>query len=279
MIDLHTHSRASDGSMTPEELVLHAGKSGITVLALTDHDSVSGIEEARTAAKSEGIIFVPGIELDISWHPGECHLLGYGVGRTPSDLGPILLDINAKRRERNLQIVESMRAGGIDIDLERVEAIADGGTVGRPHLARFLAESGVVKNVQQAFDKYLATGRPYYVDRESISLEEGIAIITESGGIPVLAHPLSLYVSWGRITEILASFRDKGVRGLEAWHPGTKKRSCERLEALARDLGMFVTGGSDFHGAARPDRKLGKTVDGRDIDDRFYFDELLPALS
>ncbi len=279
MIDLHTHTTASDGSLTPAELVRYAVGKGVTVLAVTDHDSVSGLTEAARAADETGIVFVPGIELDISWTPGDCHLLGYGVGRKKSGIQTLLDTVNQNRRKRNELIMEALRGKGFDIDLERVEALAGGGTVGRPHIARYLTSTGVVKSTQQAFDKYLASGRPCYVPRESISLEEGIAAITGSGGIPVLAHPLSLYVSWSRLAEILASFRDKGVRGLEAWHPGTKKRSCERLEELARTLGMFVTAGSDFHGEVRTDRKIGKTTDGRDIPDRYYFDELFPALS
>ena len=279
MIDLHTHTRASDGSFTPAELVRYAAEKGVSVLAITDHDSVSGLDEARAAAADIGITLVPGIELDISWHPGDCHLLGYGVGRRESSLETLLERINENRHKRNLLILEALREKGFDIDIGRVEAVADGGTVGRPHIARFLTMTGAVKNVQQAFDKFLASGRPCYVPRESISLEEGIDAIVSSGGVPVLAHPLSLYVSWKRLAEILSSFRDKGVRGLEAWHPGAKKGSCERLERLARELGMFVTAGSDFHGAVRKDRKLGKTVDGRDIPDRYYHEELFPALS
>lgn len=279
MIDLHAHTRASDGSFTPAELVQYAAGKGVTVLAVTDHDTIAGLPEASAAAAEAGLVFVPGIELDISWTPGDCHLLGYGVVRKDSAIDRLLETINQNRRKRNLLIVDALRDRGFDIDIDRVEAAAGGGTVGRPHIARYLTSTGAVKSVQQAFDKYLATGRPCYVPRESISLEEGIAAITASGGVPVLAHPLSLYVSWTRLAEILASFRDKGVRGLEAWHPGAKKRSCERLEELARTLGMFVTAGSDFHGETRKDRKLGKTVDGRDIPDRYYFDELLPALS
>ncbi len=279
MIDLHTHTRASDGSFTPAELVRYAAGKGVSVLAVTDHDTIDGIGEAAAAAEQAGIRFIPGIELDISWTPGDCHLLGYGMGRRESSIQVLLDKTNQNRHKRNLLIIDALREKGFDIDLERVEAVADGGTVGRPHIARFLTMSGAVKSVQQAFDKYLASGRPCYVSRESISLEEGIDAITSSGGIPVLAHPLSLYVSWGRLAEILASFRDKGVRGLEAWHPGAKKRSCERLEELARELGMLVTAGSDFHGEVRKDRKLGKTVDGRDIPDRYYYEELLPALS
>ena len=278
MIDLHTHSRASDGSYTPAELVELAVSRGISVLALTDHDSVSGNAEAARAALDAGIRFLPGIELDIEWKPGECHLLGLGLKENHQDLTELLVHLNDDRRNRNREIAERMKASGIDIDLERVEAIADGGTVGRPHFAQFLVETKVVKNRQQAFDRYLAKDRPFFIDRKSISLDEGVAAIRASGGIPILAHPLSLYVSWGHMNEVMTKFRDRGVVGLEAWHPAARIVECERLEALARSLGMCVTAGSDFHGAARPDRKIGRTAGRRDIDDRFFFGELAPLL-
>ncbi len=284
MIDLHSHSRASDGSFTPQDLVAHAAQAGISVLALTDHDSVAGNAEAARAALSAGLGFIPGVELDIEWKPGECHLLGYGIGsqaagegerrtygdlRAPENLAALLVRLNEDRKNRNLEIVSKMRSGGIDIDLERVEAIASGGTVGRPHFAQFLVETKVVKNRQQAFDRYLAKDRPYFIDRKSIPLDEGIAAIRAAGGIPVLAHPLSLYVSWGHLSGILANFRDRGIAGIEAWHPAARIVDCERLEKLAGDLGVFVTAGSDFHGAARPDRKIGKTAGRRAIEDRY----------
>lgn len=284
MIDLHSHSRASDGSFTPQDLVAHAAQAGISVLALTDHDSVAGNAEAARAAHGAGLGFIPGVELDIEWKPGECHLLGYGIGsaaagegqrrtygdlRAPESLAALLVRLNEDRKNRNLEIAAKMRSGGIDIDLERVEAIAGGGTVGRPHFAQFLVETKVVKNRQQAFDRYLAKDRPYFIDRKSIPLDEGIAAIRAAGGIPVLAHPLSLYVSWGHLSEILANFRDRGIAGIEAWHPAARIVDCERLEKLAFELGVFVTAGSDFHGAARPDRKIGKTAGRRAIEDRY----------
>lgn len=284
MIDLHSHSRASDGSFTPQDLVAHAVQAGISVLALTDHDSVAGNAEAAHAAYSAGLGFIPGVELDIEWKPGECHLLGYGIGsqaagegerrtygdlRASESLAALLVRLNEDRKNRNLEIAAKMRSGGIDIDLERVEAIAGGGTVGRPHFAQFLVETKVVKNRQQAFDRYLAKDRPYFIDRKSIPLDEGIAAIRAAGGIPVLAHPLSLYVSWGHLSEILANFRDRGIAGIEAWHPAARIVDCERLEKLAGELGVFVTAGSDFHGAARPDRKIGKTAGRRAIEDRY----------
>jgi len=280
MIDLHTHSRASDGSFSPAELVQHAFAQGVSVMALTDHDSISGNGEAAAAASLLGgpFRFLAGIELNIEWKPGECHLLGLGLTNSNPDLVRLLVQLNEDRRNRNREIAEKMRLGGIDIDLERVEAIAGGGTVGRPHFAQFLVETKVVKNRQQAFDRYLAKDRPYFFDRKSISLDEGIAAIRASGGVPVLAHPLSLYVSWGHMTEIITGFKDRGIAGLEAWHPAARIVDCERLEALARTLGLCVTAGSDFHGAARPDRRIGKTAGRREIADRYFSEELEPLL-
>lgn len=276
MIDLHTHSTASDGSFSPSQLIAHAVKQGVTVLALTDHDSVSGNAEGLAAAQEAGIRFVPGIELDIQWKPGECHLLGLNVHSVHSDLTALLVRLQEGRLERNTEIALKMKESGIDIDLERVSEIAAGGTVGRPHFAHFLVETKVVKNIQQAFDRYLAKNRPFFVDRISIPLSEGISAIRASGGIPVLAHPLSLYVSWGNLPGILEDFKNLGLAGIEAWHPGARVVECERLEACARSLGLCVTAGSDFHGAARPDRKIGRTAGKRPIEDRFFTDELEP---
>ncbi len=279
MIDLHTHSTASDGSYTPSALVSRALDAGLSVLALTDHDSVSGNTEAAAAASVAGIGFLCGVELDIDWKPGECHLLGLGLSSSHPELAERLEALNRDRTNRNREIAAKMREAGIDIDIERVEALAAGGTVGRPHFAQFLAETKVVKNRQQAFDRYLAKDRPFYIERNSISLDEGISAIRASGGLPVLAHPLSLYVSWGRMAEVLAGFRDRGLAGIEAWHPGARIADCERLEKLARELGLFVTAGSDFHGEARPDRRLGRTAGRRPIDDRYLPPELAALLS
>lgn len=286
MIDLHTHSTASDGTYSPKELIEHAILERVSVLALTDHDSVTGNALAfDTATKINATLeipvirFIAGIELDIEWKSGECHLLGLGLKENHPDLVRLLVQLNDERRNRNREIAEKMRAGGIDIDIERVEILASGGTVGRPHFAQFLVETKVVKNRQLAFDRYLARDRPYYIERKSISLEEGIAAIRACGGLPILAHPLSLYVSWGHLPEIIGSFRDRGIAGIEAWHPGAKIVECQRLEALAHSLGICATAGSDFHGVVRPDRRIGKTAGRKDIEDRFFYEELAPLLS
>lgn len=278
MIDLHTHSRASDGSFSPSDLIHHAASQGVSILALTDHDTIDGNAEAALAAREAGIGFVPGIELDIEWKSGECHMLGLGLKVVSDELVALMKTLQADRAERNAGIIERMRGAGIDIDLERVQAIAGAGTLGRPHFAQYLVEAKVVKNRQQAFDRYLAKDRPYYLDRKGIPLDAGISAIRSSGGIPILAHPLSLYASWGALPGIITSFRDRGIAGLEAWHPAARIAECERLEKLANELGLLVTAGSDFHGAARPDRKIGKTAGARVIDDRFMTNELKALL-
>ena len=162
--------------------------------------------------------------------------------------------------------------------MARVRQLAGGGSVGRPHFARWLVECGMVKNVQQAFSRWLAAGRPCYAAREGLDLREAVSAVRHAGGVPVLAHPLSLYVSWGKMPAVLEEIRDAGVPALEAWHPGARPADCRRLERLADALGMRVTAGSDFHGEARPERKLGITAGGRPIDGRFYTESLAPLL-
>ena len=279
MIDLHTHSTASDGSYTPAALVTYAASCGLTILALTDHDTVAGNAEAAVAAASVHIQFIPGIELDIEWKSGECHLLGYGVQSNCTEFASLLIRLNDDRRKRNEAIVSRMRDAGIAVELAQVETLAGGGTVGRPHFAKFLVEKKKARSVQDAFDRFLARGRPFFVDRTSISLEEGVAAIRIAGGIPVLAHPLSLYVSWGNLPGVIQNFHDRGVVGLEAWHPATRIRDAERLESLAASLGMIITAGSDFHGMTRTDRKLGRTTGEREIADRYFYEGLATVLN
>lgn len=269
MIDLHAHSTASDGSLSPRELAVEAAARGLSAFALTDHDTVAGVPEAAAAARELGIAFVPGVEIDVTWEPGECHLLALGVDPAHPALAEGLERLAKSRRERNLGMLELMREGGVEADYGEIEALAGGDVVGRPHFAELLVRRRVAKNAEQAFSRYLGKGRPFYLPKAGIDLAEAIALAQGAGGVAVLAHPLSLYVSWGRIPKILAEWKELGLDGIEAWHPAAKVRACERLEALGRSLGYLVTAGSDFHGAARPERKLGATAGGRKIDDRY----------
>lgn len=279
MVDLHTHSTASDGQYTPPALVHKAAQEGVSVLALTDHDTVAGLDEAASAAKEAGITFVRGVELNIQWPSGEFHLLGLGLQRISHELEGIINELQDARRDRNSAIIAKIQEAGIPVSMEAIERLYPGQTLGRPHIAGYLVEQHVVKTRQQAFDRYLAKGRPWYVNRTGAMLDEAVYAIKSSGGVPVIAHPLSLYISWGKIGPVLQDVYNRGVQGLEAWHSGVRVTDALRLEGLARKTGFFVTAGSDFHGeAVRADRRLGHTAGGRKIDDRFWEQELQPAL-
>lgn len=283
MVDLHTHSTASDGEKSPSQLVLCAKESGLGVLALTDHDTVDGLEEAAEAAKEAGIVFVPGIELNIQWPTGEFHLLGLGLKEMSASMKSLLWALKNNRIERNKKILAALANDGLEVTYE--EFLQSQGTVhredtlGRPHIAAYMVQKNIVKNRQKAFDKYLSKGTPFFVDFEGAELTAGVKAVLDSGGLPVIAHPLSLYVGWGKIEEVLRGIKAAGVQGLEAWHPGARENDCRRLEKMAKELGFFVTAGSDYHGPnVRTDRKLGRTAGGYKIDDRYYYEELLPRL-
>lgn len=278
MIDLHTHTTASDGQYTPAELIRKvAGK--ISVLAITDHDTVAGLEEGKKSAQECGITFVPGIELNINRPGCEFHLLGLGLKNSSKSLNDVIQKLIDSREERNQYVINKMLSEGIQVSLEQVQNDFPGQVLGRPHFAQWLEEHKIVKNRQQAFDKYLARGRPWYIERTGANLDEAIQAIYDSGGIPVVAHPMSLYLSWSKIEPVLADFKERGILGMECFHPGARVSECFRLEELARKLNFFVTAGSDFHGEKiRSDRKPGHTCGEKKIDDRFWYEELLPAL-
>jgi predicted metal-dependent phosphoesterase TrpH len=299
MVDFHTHSNISDGDLSPDVLVKEAVKHGLTALALTDHDTIKGLESAKIAAKEENFHFIPGIEVNINWTRGksthdipygapglgpggEFHLLGLGINSpTPAFISAV--EGLARRREvRNREILDRMVELSMITPSGQQEAwnelltIAGGKSVtysgsghslGRPHFAALLIKHKIVKNVDQAFARYLGVGKPLYVPKDGLAFEEAVSLIRESGGIPVLAHPISLFVAWGRLPDLIKTLKDMGLMGLEAWHPTAKHGSCRRLEALAKSLGLYVTEGSDYHGSIRGDRKLGYSSRGRKIDD------------
>lgn len=279
MIDLHSHSTASDGILSPADSAHYAIEKGLSVWALTDHDTVSGLYDAAKVCLENEIIFVPGIEINVQWPTGEFHLLGLGLQKYSEDLRDVVEKADEARKNRNLELIEKMNKDGIDVTLEELESKFTESQIGRPHFAAFMVEKKIVKRRQDAFDKYLNRGRPWYVPHEGIDLDVAVEAIKSAGGVPVLAHPLSLYVSWGKMEETITKIRNHGVEGLEAWHPQARINEGFKLETLAKKLGMIVTAGSDFHGlGVRKDRHLGKTSGDRKIEDRFYFDELLPKL-
>ncbi len=279
MIDLHTHSTASDGMYSPSHLVMLAAEKNISVLALTDHDSIEGLDEARKKAEEVGITFVPGIEISIEWNKGEFHLLGLSLKKIDQKLLNLITFLHEERENRNRKIIQRLQENGIDISYEETVEKSRTKNIGRPHIAKILVEKKKVKKIQQAFDLYLANGRPCYVKKRGADLDKAVDAIRSSGGIPVQAHPLSMYVSWSHINDVIAHIKEIGVEGLEAYHPGAKITEAKRLEKLARTFDMIVTAGSDFHGEKlRADRKLGHSSGNLKIEDRFWSEELKPAL-
>ena len=275
MIDLHVHTTASDGQFTPSQIIQMAVDKDLSRIAITDHDTAAGLEEAKAAAQELKINFVAGTELNISFPTGEFHLLGLGFTNISPSLNEIFEDLVKSRQERNETIISKMQKDGVQISLEEVQKDYPDTILGRPHFAAELVKKKVVKNRQMAFDKYLAKGRPWYVDRVGANLDQAIVAIKESGGLPVVAHPMSLYLSWGKLPETLQNFYERGVAGIEAYHPGARMTECLRLEELARKIGFFVTAGSDFHGPkVRADRKLGHTCNDKPIENRFWDEEL-----
>ncbi|MGI5172966.1 PHP domain-containing protein [Treponema sp. OMZ 840] len=278
MIDLHTHSSASDGSFSPSELIFYCAEKGLSAAALTDHDTLSGLEEASKAAQQAKIEFIPGIELNIQWPQGEFHMLGLGIDNPSGHLYSLIDFLQENRKKRNDEILKKLKNIGICISRAELEDFFHTPSLGRPHIADYLALKKIVKTRQQAFDRYLAKGRPCYAERRGADVEDAVHAIKKSGGLPVLAHPMSLYLSWGKLPGVLEELFEKGIAGIEAWHPGARVAECKRLEETGKRIGFFITAGSDFHGEKRPDRKIGKTAGQKPIDERFLIDELQPAL-
>ncbi|MDR2746093.1 MAG: PHP domain-containing protein [Treponema sp.] len=286
MVDLHTHSTASDGSLSPAALIQEAARLDISAIALTDHDSIKGLGYARNEAKQWGIRFIPGIEIEINYSGrGQFHLLGLGIRKpSPAFIGAVE-KLSRLREERNLEILERMRGMGIEAGMEELEELARGPnregeepapSVGRPHFASLLIKRGIVRNQELAFARYLGLGKPLYVPKPGLDFDQAQALIRDSAGLPILAHPMSLYLSWSRLPVFLADLKDQGLAGIEAWHPAAKLQECRRLEATARKLELYVTAGSDFHGTVRPGRRLGHSCEGRKIDEAIL--EAVPEL-
>lgn len=268
MIDLHVHTTASDGQYSPSQIVTMAKEKNIEMIAITDHDTVGGLSEAEKTAAELGILLIPGVELNINWPTGEFHLLGLGLKKISPAMTDHLNKLQHDRLTRNERMMQKMQELGYDVSMEEMLKDLGDTVVGRPHLAQYFVKKGIVKRPQLAFDKFIGKGRPAYIERSGLNLDEAIVAITESGGHPVLAHPMSLYLSWGKIPETVIDLRDRGIEGLEAFHPGARTTDCLRLKELAENLDMKVTGGSDFHGEkVRSDRHLGHTCGDKKIND------------
>lgn len=269
MVDLHSHSTASDGRLSPTELVALAASRGLRALALTDHDTVAGLAEAQEACLARGIRFVPGIEIEVETDTGEFHLLGLGLSRWDTVWSRGLDELQARRDERNRRIFAKMADAGIRGEYSEVEALAEGGQVGRPHFARYLVARGKVETIQDAFTHFLGRGQLFYERKAALPLDRAVELIHAGGGLAIVAHPVSLQLGFPALEEKLGVWKEVGLDGVEAWHPSAEPRVCRRLEKLAARWELKISAGSDFHGETRPDRHLGHTSGGLPIEDAY----------
>lgn len=262
MIDLHTHSTFSDGTDTPAALVAQARARGLTAVALTDHDTVEGIPELLRAGREQGLTVVPGVELsvDAAVAPGgHLHMLGLLIDPQCRELQATLAELAAERERRGERIVEKLRGLGIAVTAEELRAEAGEGAVGRPHVARLLMRKGHAASIQDAFDRYLGRGKPAYADKQKLNEAEAINLIHRAGGLAILAHAhLMKYPDYPAAEAKVLALLELGLDGFEVYYPGMPGEYTRGLLALARTHNLAVSGGSDYHGANKPDVRLGE---------------------
>ncbi|MDD5510260.1 MAG: PHP domain-containing protein [Dehalococcoidales bacterium] len=244
-VDLHIHSTASDGRLSPAEIVAKAAGLGLTVIALTDHDTTDGIAPARAAADDfPGLRVIPGVELSADFAQGEVHILGYFIDGTHQELRAGLEAMRNSRSERAREMIVKLDNLGVHIEWPRVQEIAGSGSVGRPHLALAMLEKGYVGSFREAFTNYIGRGAPAYAERRKVTPVEAVELILRAGGLPVLAHPLFINDWRGMVVEL----KGAGLVGIEAYYNGYTAQEIDSLRVMAEKHGLITTGGSDFHG-------------------------------
>jgi predicted metal-dependent phosphoesterase TrpH len=252
--DLHLHSTASDGRLTPAQVVQEAARRGLNFIALTDHDTIDGIAAAKEAVKSyPALKLIPGVEVSTDIPHGEAHVLGYFIDYTGKELAARLEHFRNSRLERARKMVAKLDKLGIHLDWRRIEEIAGDSVMGRPHIARAMLEKGYINDFKQAFTDYIGRDGPAYVEREKITPTEAVALIIRARGLAVLAHPFTVGQPEAMITEL----KSAGLAGIETYYNGYSQKDISRLVAMAKKHKLIATGGSDFHGIDSTETEIG----------------------
>lgn len=252
--DLHVHTTASDGDHTPEELVKKAQKAGLKHIAITDHDTLAGVEEAQRAGRALGVHVIAGVELSTKYRGKSVDVLGYDL-RDPSELHQTLSRMREGREDRAYRIIQKFTELGMPMTIEDVKEFSQGGVIGRPHIAKAIVKKGYVSDYQTVFDEYLADGKPCALDKVVLSPQEGIELIHAAGGQAVLAHPVHLHDD-NLVRELLKTCE---FDGLEVWHREQDEDANRRYRQMAEEFGLFMTGGSDFHNDSHQLGRFGYT--------------------
>jgi predicted metal-dependent phosphoesterase TrpH len=263
MIDLHVHTNRSDGTVSPKEIVRMASRKGLRAIAITDHDTVMGVSQAQQEGSIAGVQIVAGVEISAECTEGILHLLGYFLDIHHEDLNSGLEHLRKGRLDRIPRIVSKLLDQDVVISEEEIRREASGGVPGRPHVANILLQKGQVRNLQEAFDRYLKKGAPAYVEKVKLAPADAIEMIISAGGVPVIAHPYSLKKDHpDALEEFVKNLVDLGLKGIEAYYPRHTAEQTSTYLELARKLNLVATGGTDFHGSNKPSVKLG-VIPGR----------------
>ncbi len=262
-IDLHIHSTASDGTLTPPEIIEMASRIGLEAISITDHDTLEGTRLALQSPIPSHLKFITGVEMSASGPPGNLmkgglHILGYGIDPDDPPLQQMLDKFKKIREKRTAHILERLNALGISLTMEQVVAEVGDATAGRPHVANAMIRAGLATDINDAFDRYLGVDRPAYVGKERISCRQAFELIHGAGGVPVLAHPYFVKCRDAEtLKALVGQLRDMGLKGVEVYYPRHTLEATAQYLELAKEFNLLVTGGSDFHGEVTPDIQMG----------------------
>ena len=271
MVDLHVHSNKSDGTFTPSELVTMAIKKNLTALALTDHDTTDGLEELANAAAGKPLAVVPGIELSTAYEGKDIHLVGLFIDPTQSDFRAHLKAFVESRDDRNRKMCANLQEAGIPISYEALQEANPGSVITRAHYGTWLLEHGVVSSVADAFSKYLGDHTPYFVPREKVTPQQAVSLTQKAGGLAILAHPILYRMSRERLDILVHRLKEVGLTGIEAIYATYNSREENQIRQLASKYDLLLSGGSDFHGFAKPKLELGTGYGHLCVPDEVYF--------
>lgn len=256
-IDLHVHSTASDGTLTPTEVVERAIQHNLAAIALTDHDTVAGIPEALAAGRNSTTTIIPGIEVSCDYNGTEIHVLGFYLDYTSTELQEKLYTIRHAREKRNEDMIALFQKDTIPITMELLQNGNPKTVITRAHFARALMELGICKTKEQAFSRYVGTNCKYYLPKPIITPEYALGLISAAGGIPVLAHPLLYHLGYRQVEDMIIELMAYGLKGVEVYHSSNNIYESDRLRSIALRHNLITTGGSDFHGQNKPDIDIG----------------------
>jgi predicted metal-dependent phosphoesterase TrpH len=257
-VDLHLHTSASDGVLSPSRIVRYAKEKGLKAIAITDHDTIDGNAEALNEGAKVDLEVIPGVEISAQFDLGSMHILGFFIDIGNKSIKERLSLLQETRAKRNPKMVEKLRELGVEISYDEVLHASGGGQVGRPHFAQVLLKKGYIHTVQEAFDRYLGKGAPAYVDKFRFAPKEAMGLIREARGIPVLAHPFTLHIpSQHQLNALLAELVRWGLMGIEVYYPEHTEDQIALYKDLAEKHGLLVTGGSDYHGIEADKAEIG----------------------